>query len=117
MTFDKIRRLSGYKDSLVNELARDVSRIFNSVLPLTLHEMVVVWSPPHNVLVPRFGGAKRLSPPKVVRCERAEDVSGDTLVSPGGCSWRWLGDNAVEVEDVSGLVAGTEYKLVFTVIG
>lgn len=118
MTSEKIRRVQGYQDPFVNELARDVSRVSDSVLPLTLHEMTnFVWNPPHTVFVPFFGGKARLTPPKIVRCDRATDVSGAVDTTPGGCSWRWVGDGSAEVLDVSGLVAGTKYDLVFTVIG
>lgn len=112
-----LRRTVGYGDRRVDALAKDVFRAFESIRDESEHVVSLVWNPPTTLLVPFFGGENRLSPPKSVRCDRAVDVSGDTYVTPGGCAWRWLGSGQVELIDVSGLVVGTKYELVFTVVG
>ncbi len=109
----------GYGDANIDAMAKDIARALESIRDETLHEVSLVWNPPVKLSFPFFGGEPRLSPPLAVQCIRAVDPSGATFVTPGGCTWRWLGtvSSTAEVIDISGLVAGTRYDLVFSVVG
>lgn len=112
------RRTTGYDDSKVNELCRDVERGFDAIVDLTVYKMSLVWNPPHNIQIPYFGGAPRLTSPDIVRCERAKNLTNPTWPTiPGGADWDWVGNNQVRVNEVSGLVNGQKYDLVFMVMG
>lgn len=113
-----LRRSTGYDDPKANALARDVQKGFDGILDVTLHKFTIVWNPPHNMQVPFFGGDKRLSSPEIVRCDRARNLTDPLiLTTPGGVTWEWVGNNQVRLDEVSGLITGHQYELVFTVGG
>lgn len=113
-----LERTTGYADPRTNALARAVQKGFDGILDLTLHKFTTVWNPPHNVQVPFFGGDPRLTSPELVRCERARNLTDPLiLTTPGGVCWEWVGNNQIRIDEVSGLVNGHQYELVFTVIG
>jgi hypothetical protein len=113
-----LRRSTGYEDGKVNALARDVQKGFDAIIDTSLHKFTIVWNPPHNLQVPFFGGDPRLSTPSIVRCDRARNLTEPLfLTTPGGCTWEWVGNNQVRLDEVSGLINGHQYELVFTVVG
>lgn len=112
-----LRKTVGFGDARIDALAKDCFRAFESISDVTIHVVDLTWNPPFSLLVPHFGGENRLTSPYIVRCDRAVDQSSDTIVTPGGCAWRWLGQGRVEIQEVSGLVVGTKYQLTFVVIG
>lgn len=113
-----ISKKAGYQDPLVNTLARDTQRALDSVLDLTVHPVTVVWAPPMNLNVPYFGGEPRLSSPAYVECKRAKNLSDPTiLVTPGTCSFEWIGSGQVRIDAAAGLTTGQKYELVFAAVG
>ena len=114
----KIRKSTGFADHLTSQLARDVQRGFDAILDETLHKVTIVWNAPIVLAVPFFGGEPRLSSPALVRCDRAVNLTNSQiLVTPGGVAWEWVGRNQVRIDAVDGLAPGSEYDLVFTVVG
>lgn len=114
----RAKRVNDYGSPQLNTLARDVQAGFDSVLDLTVHKATLVWQPPFLLYAPYAEGLDRLSPPDVIRCERAVCVTDPTiLVTPGGCSWQWAGVSQARIDDVGGLTVGSRYDLTFTVLG
>lgn len=114
----KLRNVNNYGDDKINRLARDVQAALDSVLELSVAKATIVWNPPFLLQIPFTEGSPRLTPPDVIRCERARNVTdGTVLVTPGGCSWEFAAANQVRIDAVSGLTVGQKYDLTFTVVG
>jgi hypothetical protein len=109
---------SSYGSTQLNELARDIQQGFDAILDQTTHRVTVVYDPPFKLAVPFFGGLKRQKAPDFVSCMRAVNLTDNTiLVTPGTCSFEWLGDGLVRVDAVAGLTTGQKYQLVFQAVG
>lgn len=115
----KLRTSQGFQDPKVNELAKDISAGFASVLESTVYKVETLWNPPFTLLVPFLGGEKRLNPPDFVVCQRARNLTDPSvLVTPaGGTSFEWVGDGRVRIDAISGLTAGVKYELTLNVVG
>lgn len=108
----------GFTDLKLIRLFNEIIRCLTNVLDLSTYTVTRVWSVPFDLSVPVAGNVARNTPPDIVRVSRAfVKDDADTPVHFGATSWKWLGANQVRIMDVDGLVEGTEYTLVFEVVG
>lgn len=109
----------GLGDEKLVRFLYQLVKVLQNQQDVQCYTSTVVWIVPLSLYIPTGWGTPRQGPPSSVLLTTATlDSAPQTVIEVGTTpTWKWVGNDTVQILDAAGLVENAKYNLTFTVIG